>query len=431
MAAKAHGRVAQMAGLRVVKVALCVGVLATSAFAVQLAAAHPDGPSAAQADCSITQDRSLEGAVRSSIKFFNDTGETLDVYWLDYNGQRVRWVEMPGRVFFLVQTYLTHAWLVVDSAGACVGYTVSRSVSQDYHITGPRLTVTTHGPGTVTSAPAGISCGVICASAFLNNRLVTLTEGPRVDSFFAGWGGACTGLTPSCTVTLDAPKTVTATFTTPTLSLDRASFRAHWRKSAATGSLTISGNTSAGADAELLIGPAPGSAPIPLSLPVGAFTHTVPIRPGLLPGRHLVQLKGVSHGITIEPQQKTVQLNGPPEGVVSEAVMSKVEGGPPVTTVAPGAKELYARFRFAARPQPKCLNRKVKGTVRRVCEPRTITVTWFAPSGKPVAPPKKKANAQTVTTIVKANVPLEAGVWRVELRVDRILVMDAQATVPA
>jgi uncharacterized delta-60 repeat protein len=67
------------------------------------------------------------------------------------------------------------------------------------------------GTGTVTSSPAGISCGTICAHTFPHGTLVTLTAAASSRSRFAGWSGACSG-TGSCTLTLSAARSVTATF---------------------------------------------------------------------------------------------------------------------------------------------------------------------------------------------------------------------------
>ncbi|HSS52085.1 MAG TPA: hypothetical protein VLX28_24345 [Thermoanaerobaculia bacterium] len=67
------------------------------------------------------------------------------------------------------------------------------------------------GSGTVTSSPAGINCGASCSAVFTTGTAVTLTAAPVSGSTFSGWSGACTG-TGSCTVTLDADRSVTATF---------------------------------------------------------------------------------------------------------------------------------------------------------------------------------------------------------------------------
>jgi phospholipase C len=70
------------------------------------------------------------------------------------------------------------------------------------------------GAGTVTSNPAGINCSATstaCASAFAPGTQITLTETPVSTNTFAGWSGACSG-TASCSVTLNASNSVTATF---------------------------------------------------------------------------------------------------------------------------------------------------------------------------------------------------------------------------
>jgi hypothetical protein len=71
------------------------------------------------------------------------------------------------------------------------------------------------GAGTVTSSPVGISCGASCLAAFTAGTTVTLTAAPASGSTFGGWSGACTG-TGSCTITLDADRSVTATFNAST-----------------------------------------------------------------------------------------------------------------------------------------------------------------------------------------------------------------------
>jgi hypothetical protein len=76
------------------------------------------------------------------------------------------------------------------------------------------LTIVTQGTGqgTVTSNPFGIVCGADCVRSFPDGTLVTLFAREDSDAVFAGWGGDCSGLTFSTSVTLDADKTCTATF---------------------------------------------------------------------------------------------------------------------------------------------------------------------------------------------------------------------------
>jgi cellulase/cellobiase CelA1 len=75
------------------------------------------------------------------------------------------------------------------------------------------------GSGTVTSSPAGINCGSACSATYATGTNVTLTATPASSSTFVGWsGGVCSG-TGTCTVTMDAAKSVAATFNLSTPSL--------------------------------------------------------------------------------------------------------------------------------------------------------------------------------------------------------------------
>jgi hypothetical protein len=70
------------------------------------------------------------------------------------------------------------------------------------------------GSGTITSNPAGLSCGSqgsACSASFTTGTTVTLTATPDANSHFVGWGGACSGKA-SCTLTMTADRQVTAAF---------------------------------------------------------------------------------------------------------------------------------------------------------------------------------------------------------------------------
>jgi hypothetical protein len=81
------------------------------------------------------------------------------------------------------------------------------------------------GSGTVTSAPAGVSCGSNCSARFASGTSVVLTATPDANSTFGSWSGCDTVVGTQCTVVLTATKTVTATFqpiadtTRPTVSI--------------------------------------------------------------------------------------------------------------------------------------------------------------------------------------------------------------------
>jgi hypothetical protein len=89
------------------------------------------------------------------------------------------------------------------------------------------------GTGTISSYPNGINCGATCSAAYAKNTSVTLTPTPDYGSTFTGWSGACSG-TGTCTVMMDAVKSVTATF-------DRASSTLYVYKTG-TGTGTVTSN---------------------------------------------------------------------------------------------------------------------------------------------------------------------------------------------
>lgn len=77
------------------------------------------------------------------------------------------------------------------------------------------LTVARDGTatGAVASSPGGIACGASCSASFSPGSTVTLTATPDAGAELAGWsGGGCSGAAPTCTITVDADTTVTATF---------------------------------------------------------------------------------------------------------------------------------------------------------------------------------------------------------------------------
>jgi streptogramin lyase len=96
----------------------------------------------------------------------------------------------------------------------------------------PMLSISVEGNGSVSSAPAGISCGAVCASEFSSGATVTLTATPEPGSTFKGWNEAescpdpttcnwlpwaegrhCTGTAP-CELTIGGDTNVSAVFTT-------------------------------------------------------------------------------------------------------------------------------------------------------------------------------------------------------------------------
>ena len=112
-------------------------------------------------------------------------------------------------------TYYAH----VIATGGRIGYALSLDIvpAPRYLLSVAREAGST-GSGLVTSDPAGVNANLVSGGtgttgSFIEGKIVTLTATPAAGSTFTGWGGACSGPVPICTVTMDAANDVTTAFT--------------------------------------------------------------------------------------------------------------------------------------------------------------------------------------------------------------------------
>ena len=82
----------------------------------------------------------------------------------------------------------------------------AKSVTATFTLNQFVLTLTTVGSGTITASPQPVG------GTYGAGTVVALTATPGAGYQFSGWSGACTG-TGACGVTMNAAKSVTATFT--------------------------------------------------------------------------------------------------------------------------------------------------------------------------------------------------------------------------
>lgn len=139
-------------------------------------------------------------------------------------------VPMPGYTF----SGWSGSNLSCPGTGTCtIGMAQERTVTATFSPVAAAnylLQVSRSGSGTVTSSPAGISCGVDCNENYTSGTSVILTATPASGQMFSGWsGGGCTG-SGGCTVSMTMARTVTATFVPSTYLL----------------SVTVSGSGSVG-----------------------------------------------------------------------------------------------------------------------------------------------------------------------------------------
>lgn len=86
------------------------------------------------------------------------------------------------------------------------------------------LTVTKdgNGGGTIKANPPGIDCGSNCSEDIAQGDVIPLEATADADSDFIGWSGDCTGNDPTCSVTMDGTKVVTASFALKSYNLNVA-----------------------------------------------------------------------------------------------------------------------------------------------------------------------------------------------------------------
>lgn len=105
------------------------------------------------------------------------------------------------------------------------------------------VAVSGDGHGRITSAPAGIDCGTVCAAPATPDTFFELRALPDLGSYIGAWVGDCSAFgAPTCVIRIDGPKSVTVEFRTkPLLTVSLAG----------TGSGTVSssdGGIQCGAD---------------------------------------------------------------------------------------------------------------------------------------------------------------------------------------
>ena len=115
-------------------------------------------------------------------------------------------------------------------SGACSGSTSSctvnmnssLSVTANFNVAAATRLITLSksgaGVGNVTSSPSGLSCLADCgvaSASFASNTAITLIAQAATGSQFAGWSGACSGISSSCSLAAGASAlNVTAAFNT-------------------------------------------------------------------------------------------------------------------------------------------------------------------------------------------------------------------------
>jgi len=166
-------------------------------------------------------------SVSHSSPAISDSGE---IVWAEYLGQPWPTMRLVSSVRGVLVPYLSATFgLDLNNCGDIVYGDYRPSGSAIYRLgrSAPCMQVperryslavgkspANSGKGEVSSTPTGVhlsSTDTMMIVAFPPASTVTLSATPDNNSVFTGWSGACSG-TGACQVTMDAAKTVTATF---------------------------------------------------------------------------------------------------------------------------------------------------------------------------------------------------------------------------
>jgi hypothetical protein len=156
----------------------------------------------------VTVVRTGNGTVQDSTGKLK-CGNACSVFAL--NGTTVSLTANPGGNVFV-------GW-----SGACSGKQLTCSTSAKgqtlvWATFAPQFTLSVgrSNPGTVIGTPTGndraLDCGGACSAKFTQGATVTLTAIPPAGKTFVGWGGACSGTSTSCALTINRDTSVQANF---------------------------------------------------------------------------------------------------------------------------------------------------------------------------------------------------------------------------
>ena len=194
------------------------------------------GACSGTSSCSVTMDAAKSVTATFTLKQFVLTLSTVGNGTITANPQPVGGTYGAGTVVALTATPAAgsqfSSWSgACSGTGACnVTMDAAKSVTATFAAVPPpppaqfTLTMTTVGDGSIAPQPAPLTPAATAALALVapaagsvagkynSGTVVTLTPVPAAGFRFSSWSGACSG-SGACSVTMNAAKTVTATFT--------------------------------------------------------------------------------------------------------------------------------------------------------------------------------------------------------------------------
>lgn len=160
---------------------------------------------------SLTVTKSGSGGAAASVVVGNITCSVNSCANYQANGATVNLTAVPGSGIAF------GGWSGgCSGSGSCSVVINGKTTVDAQFLKSFTLSVGRSNSGTVTASPNGndraLSCGSNCSAKFTDGTAVALTAVPPAGKTFVNWSGACTGTTPTCTLTITKDTSVTAVF---------------------------------------------------------------------------------------------------------------------------------------------------------------------------------------------------------------------------
>jgi hypothetical protein len=82
--------------------------------------------------------RSQKSNNSTEITFINDTGGSVRLYWINFEGERQLYAQIPPGQRVHQPTFVMHPWIVVDADEQCLGVYRAARMPRTVHISGDR-----------------------------------------------------------------------------------------------------------------------------------------------------------------------------------------------------------------------------------------------------------------------------------------------------
>ena len=169
-----------------VRIAIGAMLLLLAASPLGVQAAGPIVPDSSCADEGSY--KSLQGDMPAQLQVFNKSPQTVKVWWLDYNGKRLLYQQLPPFTYYVQPTWLTHPWVITNVGGQCYRFLVMTSQLQSVTVEGePPDPDTTALPLSARASAAPSPGATVVPTAGPTSALVT--PGAPSSSATASAGG--------------------------------------------------------------------------------------------------------------------------------------------------------------------------------------------------------------------------------------------------